>query len=109
MQDKRRLAAGRRRPALAASHYIDAALRQGRKHPLAKLVEMGQNFKFQTAHEELPKSNTYTLTAEVNEWVEDLKDELAMVDAYTGMLGHILNACIEVFLNGLENEATNSA
>ncbi|MEV1177014.1 hypothetical protein [Nonomuraea sp. NPDC049784] len=109
MADKRRLTAGARRPALAVSHYIDAALRQARQQPLEVLVEMGQSFRIRTAHEELPRPNTYSLTSDVGQWIEDLKDELSMVDAYRGMLGHIINACVEAFLDGLEHEATNSA
>ncbi|GAA4986378.1 hypothetical protein HD597_000032 [Nonomuraea thailandensis] len=107
--DKRRLAAGTRRPALAVSHYIDAALRQARQEPLDVLVEMGQSFRIRTLHEDLPRPNTYSLTAEVGQWIDNLKDDLSMVDAYRGMLGHILNACVEAFLDGLEHETTNSA
>lgn len=107
--DKRRLTAGTRRPGLSPSHYIDAALRQAREHPLAVLVQMGQSFKVRTSHEDLPKPNTYTLTSDVGAWIDDLKDELTLVVAYRGMLGHVLNACVEAFLDGLEDEAARSA
>ncbi|MGP4104463.1 hypothetical protein [Nonomuraea sp. KM90] len=107
--DKRRLTAGTRRPGLSPSHYIDAALRQARDQPLAVLVQMGQSFKVRTSHEELPKPNTYTLTSDVGAWIDDLKDELTLVVAYRGMLGHVLNACVEAFLDGLEDEAARSA
>ncbi|MFI7643416.1 hypothetical protein [Nonomuraea sp. NPDC049400] len=107
--DKRRLAGGRRRPALAPSHYIDAALRQARQQPIDVLVKMGHSFKVRHSHEDLPRNNTFSLTLEVDEWIEDLKDELSVVDAYRGMLGHILNACIEAFLDGLEHDIDNSA
>ncbi|MEV1002681.1 hypothetical protein [Nonomuraea sp. NPDC050202] len=107
--DKRRLTAGTRRPALSPSHYIDAALRQARQQPLDVLVQMGQSFRIRTSHEELPKPNTYTLTSDVGVWIDDLKDQLTLVVAYKGMLGHILNACVEAFLDGLEQEASGSA
>ncbi|MEV4080106.1 hypothetical protein AB0J43_07440 [Nonomuraea fuscirosea] len=107
--DKRRLTAGTRRPALSPSHYIDAALRQARQQPLEVLVQLGQSFRIRTSHEELPKPNTYTLTSEVGVWIDDLKDQLTLVVAYKGMLGHILNACVEAFLDGLEQEASGSA
>jgi len=73
------------------------------------LIKMGQSFKIRTSHEDLPRSNTFTLTVEVDGWIEDLKDELSLVDAYRGMLGHILNACVEAFLDGLEHEVDTSA
>jgi hypothetical protein len=69
------------------------------------LVEMGQSFRIRTLHEELPKPNTYTLTLGVSLWIDDIKDDLTSGVAYKGMLGHILNACIEAFLDGLEHEA----
>lgn len=106
--DKRRLAAGTRRPALSPSHYIDAALRQARQRPIEVLVEMGQSFRIRTSHEDLPKPNTYTLTSAVGVWIDDLKDELTLTTAHRGLLGHILNACIEAFLDGLEHEAAGS-
>ncbi|MGW4410933.1 hypothetical protein ACWEJ6_43340 [Nonomuraea sp. NPDC004702] len=107
--DRRRLAAGRRRPPLAPSHYIDAALRQARRQPLEVLVEMGHSFRIRTSHEDLPRSNTFNLTSEVNAWVEDLKDDLSLDLAHRGMLGHVINACIEAFLDGLEHEAAVSS
>ena len=102
--DKRRLTTGTRRPALVPSHYIDAALRDV-PATLEDLGRMGQSFRLRTIDEALPKPNTYTVTRDVCTWIDDLKDELGLHPEFKGLLGHVINACVEAFLDGLAVEA----